>query len=98
MKTGYITQKNLYHNCSAHHQFEVNLVSWRLEISEIELTYDNTENVMILDGHTRPCYFADGFCKLTTEAPLTLVWFSEDCCLIFTLQDFIGRMTKIEDR
>ena len=27
--------KNLYHNCAAHHQFEVNLVSWRLEISEI---------------------------------------------------------------
>ena len=27
-----------YHNCPAHHQFEVNLVSWRLEISEIELT------------------------------------------------------------
>ena len=46
--------------------------SWRLESSEIELTYDDTENVMIIDGHTLPCYF--------------------------TLQDFIGRMTKIDDR
>ena len=44
--------KILYHNCSAHHQFEVNLVSWRLEVSELELTYDDTENVMIKDGHT----------------------------------------------
>ena len=28
----------------------------------------------------------------------TLVWFNDDYCLIFTLQDFIGLMTKIEDR
>ena len=28
----------------------------------------------------------------------TLVWFNDDYCLIFTLQDFIGRMTKNEDR
>ena len=27
----------------------------------------------------------------------TLVWFSDDFCLIVTLQDFLGRMTKIED-
>ena len=27
-----------------------------------------------------------------------LFWFNDDFCLIFTLQDFIGRMTKIEDR
>ena len=30
--------------------------------------------------------------------PFTLVWISYDFCLIFTLQDFIGRRTKIEDR
>ena len=34
----YDPTQNPYHNCPAHHQFEVNLVSWRLEISEIELT------------------------------------------------------------
>ena len=53
---------------------------------------------MIIDGHTLPCYFADGFCEPTTKTPSTLVWFSDDFCLIFTLQDFIGRMTKIDDR
>ena len=63
----YDPNKNPYHNCPAHHQFEVNLVSWRLEISEIELTYDDTEKVMIKDGHTLPCSFADGFCKPTTK-------------------------------
>ena len=53
---------------------------------------------MVIDGHTLPCYFADGFCKPTTKTPFTLVWFNDDFCLIFTLQDFLGRMTKIEDR
>ena len=80
------------------HQFEVNLVIWRIEISEIGLTYDVAENVMIIDGHTLPCFFADGFCTPTTKSPFTLVWFSDDFCLIFTLQDFRGRMTKSEDR
>ena len=90
----YNQNQNRYHNCPAHHQFEVILVSWRLEFFETELT----ENVMIIDGHTLPCYFADGFCKPTTETPFILVWFSDDICLIFTLQDFIGRMTKDENR
>ena len=90
--------RNPHHNCPAHHQFEVSLYSWRLAISEIELTYDETHNVMINDGHTLPCYFADGFCKPTTKTPYTLVWFGNDFCLRVTLQDFIGRMTKTEDR
>ena len=77
--------KNPYHNCPAHHQFEVNLVSWRLEMSEIELTYDDTENVMIIDEHTLSSYFADGFCKPVTKTHFTLVWFSNDFCLIFRL-------------
>ena len=85
--------QNPYHNCPAHHQFEVNLVSWRLEISEVELTNDDTANVMMIDGHTLPCYFADGFCKPTTKTPFTLNWFNDDYCSIFTLQDFNGRMT-----
>ena len=90
--------KNPLHNCPAHHQFEVNLVSWRLEISEVEFIYDDTANVMMIDGHTLPCYFEDGFCKPTTRTPFTLVWFNDGFCLIFKLQDFLGRMTKIEDR
>ena len=53
--------KNRYHNCPAHHQYEVNIVSWRLEVSELELKYGDTENVMIIDEHILPCYFADDF-------------------------------------
>ena len=51
---------------------------------------------MIIDGHTVLCYFADGFCKPKTKTTFTLVWFSYDYCLIFTLQDFIGRKTKFK--
>ena len=90
--------RNPHHNCPADRQFEVNLVSWRLAKSEKELTYDDTQIVMIIDGHTLPCYFADGFSKPTTKTPFTLVWFTEDFFLLFTFQDFIDRMTKIEGR
>ena len=45
----YDPTRNPYHNCLAHHQFEVNLVSSRHEISEVELTYDDTANVMIIE-------------------------------------------------
>ena len=27
---------------------------------------------MAIDAHALPCYFADGFCKPTTETPLHL--------------------------
>ena len=72
----YDPKRNPYHNCPTHHRFEVKLVNWRLEISEIELLYDiydDTEDVMIIDGHSLPCYSADGFCKPTTKTPSTLV-------------------------
>ena len=51
----YDPSKNPYHNCTDHHQFETNLICWRLEVSEIELTYDDTENVAIIDGQTVTC-------------------------------------------
>ena len=51
----YDPSRNPHHNCPAYHQFEVNLVSWRLEVSERELTYYDTENVMIIGGHILPC-------------------------------------------
>ena len=53
--------KNPLHNCPTHRRFEVNLRSWRLSVSEVELTYEETENIMVTDGHTLPCYFAGGF-------------------------------------
>ena len=51
----YNPTQNPFYNCPAHHQFEVSLVSWRLEISEVEHTYDDTAIVMIIYGHTLPC-------------------------------------------
>ena len=52
---------------------------------------------MIYNGHTLPCLHTDGYCKPTTITPYTLVWFTEEFCLMFRLQEFVGRMTKIEN-
>ena len=52
---------------------------------------------MIIDSHTVPCYFADRFCKPTAKNPRTLVWYSDDFYLVFTLVDFLGRMIKLEE-
>ena len=77
---------NPSHNSPAHNQFEVKLLSWKRSVSEVELTYDDTGSLMVIDGHALPCYFACGLCKPTTKTPFTLVWFSDDFCLIFTLK------------
>ena len=45
-----------------------------------------------------PRYHSDGFCKPTTRTPYTLIWFDEQFCLIFRLQEIIGRMTMIKNR
>ena len=65
--------RNPHHDCPAHHQFGFNLVSWRLAMSEIEITYDDSQNVKIIDGHTLPSYFADGFCTPTTKTLHTIL-------------------------
>ena len=53
---------------------------------------------MILDGYILRCYHSNGFCKPTTRTPFILTWFEEKFCLIFRLQEFIGRMTRIKAR
>ena len=53
---------------------------------------------MIFDGHTLPCLHTDGYCKPTTQTPYILLWFNEEFCLIFRLQQFVGRMTKLKNR
>ena len=53
----YDPKNSPFHNCPAHHQFEVNSLSWRLCVSAVELTNDDTENLMVIDGHALPCFF-----------------------------------------
>ena len=57
------------HNSPAQHQIEVNLVSLKLQFSEVDITYDDTEIIMAIDGQFLPCHFNDGFCKPTTKSP-----------------------------
>ena len=60
---------NKYSSCG-YKQHELLLKSWKLTISEIEITYDDKENKMIYDGHTLPCLHTDGYCKPTTTNTL----------------------------
>ena len=53
---------------------------------------------LIHDRYILPCYHSDGFCKPTTRTPYKLTWFDEKFCLIFRLQEFIGRMKRIKER
>ena len=72
--------------------------SWKLRITNAEITYDDKNNQMIHDGYLLLCYHSDGFCKPTTRTPCILTWFDEKFCLMFLLEEFIGRMTRIKDR
>ena len=58
--------RNRYSSCGRK-QHELLLQSWKLTISEIEITYDDKENKMIYDGHTLPCLHTDGYCKPTNK-------------------------------
>ena len=51
----YHPKTNPFHNCPAHNHFEVNLLSLRLSVSEVEIICDDTETLMVIDGHALPC-------------------------------------------
>ena len=90
--------KNTYSRCRSDREHIITRKSWKLRTTNAEITYDDKNNQMIHDGYMLPCYHSDGFCKPTTRTPYTLKWFNEKFCLIFRLQEFIGRMTRIKDR
>ena len=92
-----VTQ-NTYSRCRADREHLITRQSWKLRIVNTAIDYDDKNNQLIHDGHVLPCYHSDGFCKPTTKTPYTLTLFDEKFCLIFQLQEFIGRMTRIKDR
>ena len=90
--------QNHYSRCRSDRIHLISRNSWKLRITKAEKTYDDKNNQMIHNGYILPCYHSDGFCKPTTRTPYTLTWFDEKFCLIFRLQQFIERMTRIKDR
>ena len=90
--------QNYYSRCRSDREHSITRQSWKLRITNGEIPYDDKINQMILDGYTLPCYQSDGFCKPTTSTPYIMTWLDENFGLIFRLQEFIGGMTKIEDR
>ena len=92
-----VTQ-NTYSRCRSDREHLITRQSWKLRIVNTAKDYDDKNNQLIHDGHILPCYHSDGFCKPTTKTPYTLTWFDEKFCLIFQLQEFIGRMTRMKNR
>ena len=90
--------QNYYSRYRSDREHLITRQSWKLRITKAEITYDDKNNQMIHDGYILPCYHSDGFCEPTTRTPYILTWFDEKLCLIFRLQEFIGRMTRIKDR
>ena len=90
--------QNTYSRCRSDREHLITRKSWKLRITNAEITYYVKNNQMIHVGYILPCYHSDGFCKPTTRTPYTMIWFDEKFCLIFQLQEFIGRMTRSKDR
>ena len=90
--------QNHYSRCRSDREHLITRQSWKLRITNAEITYDDKNNQLIHDGYILPCYHSDVFCKPTTRTLYILTWFDEKFCLIFRLQEFIGRMTRIKDR
>ena len=90
--------QNYYSRCRSDREHLITQQSWKLRITNAEITYDEKNKQMIHDGYILPCYHSDGFCKPTTRTPYILTWFDEKICLKFRLQEFIGRKTRIKDR
>ena len=89
---------NTYSRCASDREHLITRKKWKLRITDAEITDDDKNNQMIHEGYMLPCYYSNGFCKPTTRTPYTLIWFDEKFCLIFRLQEFIGRMTRNKDR
>ena len=90
--------QNCHSRCRSDREHLITRKSWKLRITNAEILYDDRNNQMIHDGYILPCYHSDGFCKPTIRTRYTLTWFDGKFCLIFRLQEFIGRMTRIKDR
>ena len=70
--------QNYYLRCRSDREHLITRKSWKLRITNAEITYDDRNNQMIHDGYILTCYHTDGFCKPTTRTPpYTLTWFDE---------------------
>ena len=90
--------QNHYSRCRSDREHLITRKSWKLRITNAEITYDDRNIQMIHVGYKLPCYHSDGFCKPTTRTPYTLIWFDGKFCLLFRLQEIIGRMIRIKGR
>ena len=63
--------QNHYSRCKSDREHLITRQSWKLRITNAEISYDNENNQMTHDEYTLPCYHSDGFCKPTTKTLTT---------------------------
>ena len=85
-------------SCKNDQAYLIDKDSWSVIIEEISLNYVEKSDKLIPEGYTPPCLHFDAVCKPTLKHPYTIVWFPEELCLLIPISDFIGRMSKIENR
>ena len=59
------------------------------------LDYNDKLDEKILEGHTIPCPYSDGFGELKLKHPFIFVWFPKEICLIFHIFVFIERASEL---
>ena len=84
--------------CKDDQEYLMDKDSWSLVFEELFLDYDDNLDKQILECHTLPYLHSDAFCKRTLQHRYTFVWFSEEIFSIFHISDFIGRMSKKNNR
>ena len=63
--------QNHYSRCRSDREHLITRNSWKLRMTNAEITYDDRNNQMIHDGYILPCYHSNGFCKPATRIPYT---------------------------
>ena len=61
--------QNYYSRCRSDREHLITRQSWKLRVTNAEITYDDKNNQMIHDGYILPSYHSDGICKRTTRTP-----------------------------
>ena len=71
---------------------------WKIQLENIQLTRDLTNNTMIYQGIRLLCKNDQGFCDPTTRTQATNVWFPEDTCTTFQVAKIHAHMIKFHEK
>ena len=76
----------------------INIISWKLRISKIDIQYDYRTDQLLYLGQILPCKYQDENCPPTAQFPATITWFQKEHCFLFLSHRFEAKMTKYKNR